>query len=51
MIKEHDQQAKMKVTPRKPAYADYDKEALAGSLAKGFSDRFSLETAHLILTG
>ncbi|GJW59789.1 reverse transcriptase domain-containing protein [Tanacetum coccineum] len=45
MIKEHDQQAKMKATPRKLAYADSDKEALAGSLAKGFSDRFSLESS------
>ncbi|GJZ37610.1 hypothetical protein Tco_0583801 [Tanacetum coccineum] len=43
MIKEHDQQAKMKATPRKSAYADSDKEALARSLARGFSDRFSLE--------
>ncbi|GJT92575.1 hypothetical protein Tco_1081420 [Tanacetum coccineum] len=34
----------MKATPRKLAYADSDKEALAGSLAKGFSDRFSLES-------
>nr|GEX27235.1 reverse transcriptase domain-containing protein [Tanacetum cinerariifolium] len=30
MIKEHDQQAKMKATPRKLAYADSDKEASAG---------------------
>ncbi|GKD90742.1 hypothetical protein Tco_1366249 [Tanacetum coccineum] len=45
MIKEHDQQAKMKATPRKLAYADSDKEAAAGSLAKGFSDRFSLESS------
>nr|GFA63351.1 reverse transcriptase domain-containing protein [Tanacetum cinerariifolium] len=45
MIKEHDQQAGMKATPRKLAYADSDKEALAGSLAKGFSDRFSLESS------
>ncbi|GKB93511.1 reverse transcriptase domain-containing protein [Tanacetum coccineum] len=30
MIKEHDQQAKMKATPRKLAYVDSDKEALAG---------------------
>ncbi|GJY38113.1 hypothetical protein Tco_0424477, partial [Tanacetum coccineum] len=42
MIKEHDQQAKMKATLRKLAYADSDKEAPAGSLAKGFFDRFSL---------
>ncbi|GJV38269.1 hypothetical protein Tco_1410746, partial [Tanacetum coccineum] len=39
------EQAKMKATPRKLAYADSDKEALAGSLAKGFSDRFSLESS------
>nr|GEW94035.1 reverse transcriptase domain-containing protein [Tanacetum cinerariifolium] len=45
MIKEHDQQAKMKATPRKLAYADSDKEAPIGSLAKGFSDRFSLESS------
>ncbi|GJS47409.1 hypothetical protein Tco_0597530 [Tanacetum coccineum] len=44
MIKEHDQQAKMKAIPRKLAYADSDKESSAGSLAKGFSDRFSLES-------
>nr|GEU73693.1 hypothetical protein [Tanacetum cinerariifolium] len=51
MIKEHDQQAKMKAAPRKLAYADSDKEALAGSLAKDFSDRFFLNPlAHLILT-
>ncbi|GJR04244.1 reverse transcriptase domain-containing protein [Tanacetum coccineum] len=45
MIKEHDQQAKMKATPRKLAYADSDKEAPARSLARGFSDRFSLESS------
>ncbi|GJW76065.1 hypothetical protein Tco_0137747 [Tanacetum coccineum] len=45
MIKEHDQQAKMKATPRKLAYADSDKEASIRSLAKGFSDRFSLESS------
>ncbi|GJR64788.1 reverse transcriptase domain-containing protein [Tanacetum coccineum] len=45
MIKEHDQQAKMKTTPRKLAYADSDKEAPARSLAKGFSDRFCLESS------
>ncbi|GJW61839.1 reverse transcriptase domain-containing protein [Tanacetum coccineum] len=44
MIKEHDQQAKMKATPRKLAYVDFDKEAPAGSLARGFSERFSLES-------
>ncbi|GKE61191.1 reverse transcriptase domain-containing protein [Tanacetum coccineum] len=45
MIKEHEQQAKMKATPRKLAYADSDKEAPALSLAKRFSDRFSLESS------
>ncbi|GJT27484.1 hypothetical protein Tco_0907759 [Tanacetum coccineum] len=45
MIKEHDQQAKMKATPRKLAYADSDKEAPARLLARGFSDRFSLESS------
>nr|GEY21691.1 reverse transcriptase domain-containing protein [Tanacetum cinerariifolium] len=45
MIKEHDQQAKMKATPRKLSYVDSDKEALAGSLAKGFSDQFSLKSS------
>ncbi|GKC65027.1 hypothetical protein Tco_1097625 [Tanacetum coccineum] len=44
-IKEHDQQAKIKATPRKLAYADFDKKALTLSLAKGFSDRFSLESS------
>ncbi|GKB65171.1 hypothetical protein Tco_0921357 [Tanacetum coccineum] len=34
MIKEHDQQAKMKATPRKLAYVNSDKEAPAGSLAR-----------------
>ncbi|GKA24839.1 hypothetical protein Tco_0710872 [Tanacetum coccineum] len=38
-------QAKIKATPRKLAYVDFDKEALAGSLARGFSDRFSLESS------
>ncbi|GJR84531.1 reverse transcriptase domain-containing protein [Tanacetum coccineum] len=42
---EHDQQAKMKATPRKLDYVDFDKEAPAGSLARGFSDRFSLESS------
>ncbi|GJW16582.1 hypothetical protein Tco_0024018 [Tanacetum coccineum] len=42
MIKEHDQQAKTKATPRRLAYADSDKEAPVRSLARGFSDRFSL---------
>ncbi|GJV42714.1 reverse transcriptase domain-containing protein [Tanacetum coccineum] len=45
MIKEHDQQAKIKATPRKLAYVDSDKEAPALSLAKGFSDRFPLESS------
>ncbi|GKD82087.1 hypothetical protein Tco_1348926, partial [Tanacetum coccineum] len=44
MIKEHDQQAKIKATPRKFAYADSDKEAPVRSLARDFSDRFSLES-------
>ncbi|GJV10052.1 hypothetical protein Tco_1351593 [Tanacetum coccineum] len=44
MIKEHDQQAKMKATPRKLAYVDSNKEASVGSLAKGFCDRFSLKS-------
>ncbi|GKE82346.1 hypothetical protein Tco_1552346, partial [Tanacetum coccineum] len=35
----------MKATPRKLAYADSEIEALAGSLAKGFFDRFSLESS------
>ncbi|GJU86033.1 MAK10-like protein [Tanacetum coccineum] len=42
---EHDQQAKMNATPRKLTYVDSDKEAPAGSLARGFSDRFSLESS------
>ncbi|GKD21373.1 hypothetical protein Tco_1223076 [Tanacetum coccineum] len=42
---EHDQQAKIKSIPRKLAYADSDKEAQSLSLAKGFSDRFSLESS------
>nr|GEV83962.1 reverse transcriptase domain-containing protein [Tanacetum cinerariifolium] len=45
MIKEHSQQAKIKATPRKLAYVDSNKEALAGSLARGFSDRFSLDSS------
>ncbi|GJZ85846.1 hypothetical protein Tco_0651185 [Tanacetum coccineum] len=45
MIKEHDQQAKMKATLRKLAYVDSNKEALAESLARGISDRFSLESS------
>nr|GEV79124.1 reverse transcriptase domain-containing protein [Tanacetum cinerariifolium] len=44
MIKEHDQQAKKIAMPRRLAYADSDKEALARSLAKGLFDRFSLES-------
>nr|GEW09113.1 hypothetical protein [Tanacetum cinerariifolium] len=34
----------MKATPRKLAYANFDKEAPARSLARGFSDRFSLKS-------
>ncbi|GJY95840.1 gag-pol polyprotein [Tanacetum coccineum] len=45
MIKEHDQQAKTKATPRKLAYANSDKEGPAKSLARGFSDRLSLESS------
>ncbi|GJR58136.1 hypothetical protein Tco_1500298 [Tanacetum coccineum] len=45
MIKEHDQQAKIKATPRRLAYVDSDKEAPARSLARGFSDRLSLESS------
>nr|GEV83771.1 reverse transcriptase domain-containing protein [Tanacetum cinerariifolium] len=44
MINEHDQQAKMKATPRKLAYIDFDKKAPTRSLARGFSDRFSLKS-------
>ncbi|GJX97824.1 hypothetical protein Tco_0353622 [Tanacetum coccineum] len=44
MIKEHDQQANTKATPRRLTYADSDKEAPAGSLARSFFDRFSLES-------
>ncbi|GKE63360.1 hypothetical protein Tco_1513727 [Tanacetum coccineum] len=50
MIKEHDQQAKTKATPRRLAYADSDKEAPARSLARGFSDRFSLESSSMSKT-
>ncbi|GJS59715.1 hypothetical protein Tco_0654499 [Tanacetum coccineum] len=46
MIKEHDQQGKMKATPRKLSYADSEKEAPVESLAKGFFDRFSLESSN-----
>ncbi|GKC34633.1 hypothetical protein Tco_1047017 [Tanacetum coccineum] len=45
MIKEHDQQAKMKAIPRKLAYADSNKEDMARSLAGDFFDRFSLESS------
>ncbi|GKB55963.1 hypothetical protein Tco_0912149 [Tanacetum coccineum] len=45
MIKKYDQQAKVKATPRRLAYADSDKEAPARSLTRGFSDRFSLESS------
>nr|GEX30247.1 hypothetical protein [Tanacetum cinerariifolium] len=37
MIKEHDQQAKIKATPRRLAYADPNKEAPARLLARDFS--------------
>ncbi|GJQ95034.1 hypothetical protein Tco_0006173 [Tanacetum coccineum] len=45
MIKEYDQQSKIKATPRILPYADSDKEALARSLARGFSNRFFLESS------
>ncbi|GKC13567.1 hypothetical protein Tco_1010349 [Tanacetum coccineum] len=45
MIKEHDQQAKIKATPKRLSYADSDKKAPAKSLARGFFDRFSLESS------
>ncbi|GJZ42959.1 hypothetical protein Tco_0590214 [Tanacetum coccineum] len=45
MIKEHDQQTKMKATQRKLAYVDSNKEAPTGSLTRGFSDRLSLESS------
>ncbi|GJV21872.1 hypothetical protein Tco_1370892 [Tanacetum coccineum] len=45
MIKEHDQQAKIKAMPRRLAYADSDKQAPARLLARDFSDRFSLESS------
>nr|GEY82362.1 hypothetical protein [Tanacetum cinerariifolium] len=41
MIKEHDQQAKMKATPRKLAYVDSNKEALAKSLARALLARLA----------
>ncbi|GJT23471.1 hypothetical protein Tco_0893408 [Tanacetum coccineum] len=44
MIKEHDQQAQGTGTPRRLTY-DFDREALKRSLAKSFSDRFSLESS------
>nr|GFB14249.1 hypothetical protein [Tanacetum cinerariifolium] len=44
MIKEHDQQAKTTAMRRRLAYADSDKETLARSLARNFSNRFSLES-------
>ncbi|GKA83339.1 hypothetical protein Tco_0804934 [Tanacetum coccineum] len=44
-ILQHDQQAKIKAMSRRLAYADFDKEALAKSLARGFSNRFSLESS------
>ncbi|GKB88372.1 hypothetical protein Tco_0960644 [Tanacetum coccineum] len=45
MIKEHDQQAQIKATPRKLSYADSDIEASTRSLARGFSNQFSLESS------
>ncbi|GJV14849.1 hypothetical protein Tco_1360172 [Tanacetum coccineum] len=45
MIKEHDQKAKTKATPRRLTYANSDEEAPAKSLARSFSDRFSLESS------
>nr|GEZ73391.1 reverse transcriptase domain-containing protein [Tanacetum cinerariifolium] len=52
MTKEHDQQAKMKATPRKLACADSDKEALDGSLRRDSLIDFLLNPlAHLILAG
>ncbi|GJW98064.1 reverse transcriptase domain-containing protein [Tanacetum coccineum] len=45
MIKEHNQQAKIKTTPKRLAYADSDKEAPTRSLVRGFFDRFSLESS------
>nr|GEU56885.1 reverse transcriptase domain-containing protein [Tanacetum cinerariifolium] len=50
MIKERDQQAKMKATPRKLAYVDSDNEALARRQNKGlqaFMDRFKSESSHI----
>nr|GEU71352.1 hypothetical protein [Tanacetum cinerariifolium] len=44
MIKEHDQQAKIKATPKRLAYVDSDKEALAKSPTRGFFNSFSLES-------
>ncbi|GJU22696.1 hypothetical protein Tco_1156038 [Tanacetum coccineum] len=43
MIKELDDQAKAKETPRKHVYIDSEKEAPDRSMKKGFSDQFSLE--------
>nr|GFA68442.1 reverse transcriptase domain-containing protein [Tanacetum cinerariifolium] len=40
----NDQRAKKKFTPRRLAFAESDKEASAKSLAKGFFNRFSLES-------
>nr|GEY16769.1 reverse transcriptase domain-containing protein [Tanacetum cinerariifolium] len=47
MIKEHDQQAKRKATPKRLAYADSDKEASIGSLAMSFFYWFSLESSRM----
>ncbi|GJZ93549.1 hypothetical protein Tco_0665614 [Tanacetum coccineum] len=45
MIKEHDQQAKTKSTPKRLAYNNFNKEASARSPIRGLSDRFSLESS------
>ncbi|GJQ95031.1 reverse transcriptase domain-containing protein [Tanacetum coccineum] len=51
MIKEHDQQAKIKAMPRRLAYAETEKETLARPLARDFPiDSFSNLSAHLTLT-
>ncbi|GJU18522.1 hypothetical protein Tco_1146488 [Tanacetum coccineum] len=44
MIKEHDQQAKVKVTPRRLAYADSDKEAPASKSQRTPSSRTKKHT-------
>ncbi|GKC98394.1 reverse transcriptase domain-containing protein, partial [Tanacetum coccineum] len=45
MIKEHNQQAKTKATPRRLAYANYDEEAPARLLVRISYDQFSLESS------